>query len=233
MKQSLQEQIRSDFEDLILSGALVPGERLPIEQELMQRYGCSRMTVNKALSSLATAGLIERRKRAGTFVSRPRVHSMTLEIPDLAHAVRDRGQRYRFIVLNRRIRKPSASSTNEVDLAGNGKILQIDGLHLADEIPFALEKRLISTAAVPDIVKVDFAVSPPGTWLLRHVPWTQAEARIYALAVLSVEAQHLQLEPGSPCLGLERQTWRGGERLTEVRQLFPSEQYDLVAHFGS
>ena len=47
------ERIRSEMEAEILSGALKPGERLPTEQELMQRYGCSRMTVNKALSALA------------------------------------------------------------------------------------------------------------------------------------------------------------------------------------
>ena len=61
----LHSRIRSDFEERIMSGALKPGDRIPFEHELMAEYGCSRMTVNKAMSSLADAGLIHRRRRAG------------------------------------------------------------------------------------------------------------------------------------------------------------------------
>ncbi|PMZ18025.1 GntR family transcriptional regulator, partial [Pseudomonas sp. FW306-02-F08-AA] len=78
------------------SGELAPGDRLPIEQELMQHYGCARMTVNKALSALLAAGLIDRRKRAGTFVARPRMHSMVLDVPDLPSQIRERGQTYAY-----------------------------------------------------------------------------------------------------------------------------------------
>ena len=92
MKQPLHEKIRADFEARILAGTLAPGDRLPTEQELMQAHGCSRMTVNKALSALSSAGLVSRRKRAGSFVAQPRVHSMVLDIPDLEQEVVGRGQ---------------------------------------------------------------------------------------------------------------------------------------------
>ena len=55
---------QTTIEAAILSGELQPGARLPVEHELMERYGCARMTVSKALQSLAAAGLVERRKRA-------------------------------------------------------------------------------------------------------------------------------------------------------------------------
>eukprot|EP01042_Synura_sphagnicola_P012961 gene12961-16480_t len=60
---SLHTRIRNDIAALIRSGDLPPGARLPVEHDLMQTYGCARMTVNKALSALATEGLIERRKK--------------------------------------------------------------------------------------------------------------------------------------------------------------------------
>lgn len=34
------------------------------------------------------------------------------------------------------------------------------------------------------------------------------------------------------CLVLERQTWRGADRITQVRLVFPSEAYELVARFA-
>ena len=42
------------------------------------------MTVNKALSELAQADLIERRRRAGSFVRRPQHRSAVLKIADIA-----------------------------------------------------------------------------------------------------------------------------------------------------
>jgi GntR family histidine utilization transcriptional repressor len=51
----------------------------------MARYRCSRMTVSKALSELAQADLIERRRKAGTFVRRP----TPVSSPDPRHPRRD------------------------------------------------------------------------------------------------------------------------------------------------
>ncbi|MGB3626279.1 MAG: GntR family transcriptional regulator, partial [Henriciella sp.] len=45
-KKTLHDSIRSAIEDRILSGELKPGDRIPFEHELMETYGCSRMTVN-------------------------------------------------------------------------------------------------------------------------------------------------------------------------------------------
>ena len=62
----LHRRIYADLEDSILSGEWAPGERIPFEHELTVRYGCSRMTVNKAISELA--GLAsELRGRVETF----------------------------------------------------------------------------------------------------------------------------------------------------------------------
>ena len=82
-KPTLYKQIRLDIERQILTGEWPPGHRIPFEHELMVRYGCSRMTVNKALSELAQADLIERRRRAGTFVRRPKFLSAVLQITDI------------------------------------------------------------------------------------------------------------------------------------------------------
>ena len=87
----LHQKIRDDIENQIRSGSLKPGDRIPFEHELMAQYGVSRMTVNKALTPLDEAGLIERRKRAGTFVRLPRLDSTVLDIPDIQHEITARG----------------------------------------------------------------------------------------------------------------------------------------------
>ena len=233
MTLPLHERIRSEMEAAILSGALRPGARLPTEQELMRDYGCARMTVSKALSALAAAGLIERRKRAGSFVARPRVHSMMLDIPDLEQEVTERGQRYRFALTDRKTRAADPASAEEVQLAGRGELLVLDGVHFADDMPLASETRLVSLWSVPEIALEDFADASPGAWLLAHVPWTEAETRISAVSADRTVAMRLEIEGGAACLFIERRTWRGDEGITLVRQHFPGSAYDLIARFGA
>ena len=89
-------RIREDIEARIRSGEWRPGTRIPIEQELAARYGCARATVSKALGELAAAGLVERRRKAGSFVAQPAVHSAVMTIPDLAELIAARGESYRW-----------------------------------------------------------------------------------------------------------------------------------------
>jgi GntR family histidine utilization transcriptional repressor len=229
---TLYQRIRGQIEDLIRSGAWAPGRKVPSETELMTQFGCSRMTVNKAMSALAEEGLIVRRRRAGSFVARPRVHSTVLDIPDIQAQIVARGETYRFDLLDRNRRKARAGDTDEMALAAGGELLVLRVLHVAGDRPFALEDRLISLAAVPEVADLDFAEESPGAWLLHHVPWTEAENRISAVGADATVADLLALDAGVALLAVERRTWRAGEPVTWVRQLFPGEAYDLVARFG-
>jgi GntR family histidine utilization transcriptional repressor len=229
---TLYQRIRSQIEDLIRSGAWAPGRKVPSEAELMAQFDCSRMTVNKAMSALAEEGLIVRRRRAGSFVARPRVHSTVLDIPDIQAEIVTRGETYRFDLLELKRRKAKAGDADEVALAAGGELLVLRGLHVAGDRPFALEDRLISLAAVPQAADLDFAEESPGAWLLHHVPWTEAENRISAVGADAATAGLMALDVGTALLAVERRTWRAGEPVTWVRQLFPGEAYDLVARFG-
>jgi GntR family transcriptional regulator, histidine utilization repressor len=228
----LHQRIRDEIEGLIRSGAWAPGHRAPSESELMAQYGCSRMTVNKAMSALAEAGLIVRRRRAGSFVARPKVHSTVLDIPDIQAEITARGETYAFRLLAAEQRPADPDDGDEAELAGEGELIVLRGLHIAGGRPFALEDRLISLAAVPEAAAADFAAEPPGAWLLHHVPWTEAESRISAVGAEPAVAELLALDAGAALLAVERRTWRAGEPVTRVRQLFPGEAYDLVARFG-
>lgn len=229
---TLHQRIRADIEKRILSGAWRPGHRIPFEHELMQQYGCARMTVNKAIASLVAAGLIVRRRKVGSFVAEPRAQSAVLEIPDIRADVTSRGRTYSLKLLSRRRRRPAGRHSDEKTLAASGQLLDLRCLHLANGRPFALEERLISLAAVPEAGNVDFSAEPPGTWLLGHVPWTQAEHRIRAINADQETAAALELEPNAACLALERRTWRGSDHITHVRQVFPGSEYDLIARFA-
>ncbi|WP_312185112.1 histidine utilization repressor [Brevundimonas vesicularis] len=228
---SLHRRIYADLEGLILSGELSPGDRIPFEHELTERYDCSRMTVSKAISELAGRGLVTRRRRAGTFVAQPKAHAAVLAIPDLRAEVIERGQAYGYVLLELIEREPDGE--DEIELASGGRLLDLTCLHSADGAPLTLEHRLIAVGAAPQAIDVDFHTVPPGSWLLDSAPWTEAENRISAIAADARAARLLELKPGAACLCVERRTWRDGQGVTRVWQTFPGDRYDLVARFSS
>ena len=80
---------RQVYEDLYASikgGVFQPGERLPSEAELGERYQTSRITIAKAVNELQLQGLVSRRAGSGTHVLVPETtagHVFGLLIPDL------------------------------------------------------------------------------------------------------------------------------------------------------
>ena len=229
---SLHERILGDIEGRILSGEWPPGARIPFEHELSAQYGCSRMTVNKALTQLANAGLIERRRKVGSFVMRAPSRSALLEIPDIKTEVAALGAPYRFEILTRRRRRGARADQARLEGVGAGPILDIACRHWAGARPFCLEERLISLSAVPEADAESFADLAPGPWLLVRAPWTAAEHRIRACAVDAQRAALLDIPVGSACLAIERRTWSGGAAITHVRLTYPGATHELVARFS-
>ncbi len=224
--------IRRDLERAILSGRWPPGHKVPSEHELVARYGCARMTVNKALSELAAAGLIVRHRRAGSFVATPTTEESILEIHDLeAEAKRD-GKVYRFELTARALRKAMAADAERLDVAKGVPILALGSIHHVAGAPFAAEDRLINLATVPVAAEADFSTKPPGSWLLAQMPWSRARHRISAVNADARTARCLKIARGTACLMVERETWLQDEPITQVTLTYPGERHHLLAHFS-
>src|SRR6266849_492188 len=65
----LYEQIVQQIEESILKGALKPGDQLPAERDLAQRFGVSRTAVREAVKALREKGLVEAYSGRGTFIT--------------------------------------------------------------------------------------------------------------------------------------------------------------------
>ena len=228
---SLHQKILEDIETRILSGEWPPGHRIPFEHELTVKYGCSRMTVSKALTQLARAGLLERRRKAGSFVTRPHSRSAVLEIQGVRAEVAALGLPYRYEILMRQKRRATRADRALFAVGHNDAVLAVTCRHDAAQQPFCLEQRLINLSAAPDAADETFAEDSPGAWLVQRVPWTSAEHRISAAATRGETARALEIAEGVPCLVIERRTWSGETPVTHVKMTYPGEAHELVARF--
>jgi GntR family transcriptional regulator, transcriptional repressor for pyruvate dehydrogenase complex len=72
----LYEQIVKQVENSILKGQLKPGDQLPAERDLAQRFGVSRTAVREAVKTLREKGLVEAYSGRGTFVTNGTSHAI-------------------------------------------------------------------------------------------------------------------------------------------------------------
>ncbi|QRM57943.1 histidine utilization repressor (plasmid) [Sinorhizobium sp. BG8] len=214
-----------------MSGEWPPGHRLPFEVDLATHYDCSRMTVNKVMTQLAKSGLIERRKKSGSFVTQPQAQSAVLEIHDIEAEVRSLNLPYSFEVTRRVRRKATAADIRQLEVSAGTMVLHTVCTHFAGQRPFCVEERLINVANVPEAIEADFQNLSPGQWLLSQVPWSAAEHRIQAVAAGHDMAQMLGIASGTACLVVERRTWSSLGPITHVRFTYPGDRHALVARF--
>ncbi|MBI4601773.1 MAG: FadR family transcriptional regulator [Planctomycetes bacterium] len=69
-RQRLSDVVAAKIRQLILRGHLKPGDRLPTEHELAERFGVSRVSVREATKALGFLGVLEAAPRRGLTVGR-------------------------------------------------------------------------------------------------------------------------------------------------------------------
>jgi GntR family transcriptional regulator, transcriptional repressor for pyruvate dehydrogenase complex len=74
---SLSDQVAATLTDLIISGELPSGHRMPSERELVEEFAVSRSVVREAVRSLVARGLVTAQARSGHIVSLPGTSSVT------------------------------------------------------------------------------------------------------------------------------------------------------------
>ncbi len=195
-----------------------PGHVIPGEVELAAEFGCARATVNRALRALAEAGLLERRRKAGTRVALHPVSRATFDIPVIRHEIEARGLGHGYRLLARETaRPPPAVQAVLCADAPAADCLHVTALHSAGGAPYVVEDRWINLRTAPDARDQPFETISANEWLVTTAPYTHGEIGFSAAAATDREADILQTAPGTPIFVIDRTTWDHARAITTVR----------------
>lgn len=196
--------------------------------DLAAEFDCARATVNRALRDLADAGILERRRRAGTRVATAPTERARLAIPLVHRDIESRGGRYGYSLVSRERAPAPAAVSARLALAAGTELVHVRALHLADGRPHVFEDRWIDPATVPGILAADLGRVSANEWLVQNVPFSDGDMRITAAAADREVARYLEVEPGAALLLVERSTWRDGRAITFARQFHaPGHAIDI------
>jgi len=144
----MYDQLRQLIIDGIARDGLQPGDPLPGEHRLCERYGISRTVVRQALAQLEHEGLVERVKGKGTFVSRPRSgESIVHTLVGLDDGVERRGGHVHSDVLRHERTAADDEIALALDVPVGAPVVVLERLRHVDGEPWSL-----STTWMPEHV---------------------------------------------------------------------------------
>jgi GntR family histidine utilization transcriptional repressor len=232
-KRSLSyETVKTSIQHRIADGGWQPGVRLPSERELVQEFGCARMTVHRALRELEAEGLIERRQGSGSYVAELTPISNLLQVRDIHDEIVERGHAHTTQVFSLAREKATPEVAIAMRLRKGAPVFRCQLLHLENGVPIQYEDRHVNPALAPDLLKRDLTTVTPSAVLFELAPLTEAEQVIEAVLATDEQAKLLDVAPGSALLMVSRRTISQGEVASVARLYHPGARYRLIGSFS-
>ncbi|MFI1799708.1 GntR family transcriptional regulator [Streptomyces sp. NPDC020379] len=249
------EKIADELSEAIRSGRLVPGERLPSEAALAERYGRSVPTIRDALRLLRSEGLIEKQQGRGNFVRKTRTAVLCSNLryqwekdrarrPESERAAtgateHDTGLEVRDLVFRTAYREVKAAK----EIADAFGVPEGTALiertyrtrYAAERAPFALVTSYLvrdTVAGNPALLDVANEPWPGGTQNQLYtvgIELARIEERVTARPPTPEEADELELEPGTAVILLRKTSYDADGRVVELSDItLPGDRTEIT-----
>ncbi|HZT47303.1 MAG TPA: GntR family transcriptional regulator [Hyphomicrobiaceae bacterium] len=201
----LYVQVRERLIDRIRSGAWKPGQLIPNEFEIAAEYGVSQGTARKAISELASEGLVVRRQGRGTFVVEHTPAHVLFRFFNLYDAsgapVIPDSRDWR-----RSVGRATAEERATLGLGEDAAVIRMVRTRTREGRPFIAETITLPEALFPGLAN---APEVPNTLYdlfqkAYGVLMTRTSDRLSAVAADAETAATLGIAPGTPLLRIDR-----------------------------
>jgi GntR family transcriptional regulator len=223
----LYVQIAEWLEREIAHGRLAPGSRLPSENELMARFGVSRITVRGALAKLARAGVAEVRQGKGSFVARRMVRHGLDRLTGFYDEMLNQGLRPEGELMAYRPATRSEAAGTPFAASHSAPML-LRRRYMLDATPFAVVHGLLlpECARLPRELAADHTIYQLLAALRLDVD--RADVGIRGRAPGTAVSRLLGLPPRRQVLVMERTSYGKAGRPLEFSQFFIApESYEF------
>lgn len=137
---SLWRQIHEHLKADIVSGNVKPGDMLPTEHALAERFDVNRHTVRRAIQALAESGLVVTRQGAGTFVPEAVVDYTVKKRTRFSELVSAQSRVPQVQVIDTFSQTANAEQIRALGLKRGARVICIRTLGVADDTPLSLAK---------------------------------------------------------------------------------------------
>jgi GntR family histidine utilization transcriptional repressor len=229
--QPLYMQVKDHILENIQSGTWAAGSRVPSENELVESFGISRMTANRALRELSADGYLARIPGVGTFVKEHTARTSLMELRNIAEEIAARGHRHTSRLITREKILASQHLSNEFEWKTPQHLFHLVVVHEEDGLPVQLENRWVNPHVAPDFLIQSFTKQTPTAYLLNTVPVDELEHSVEAILPDANQQERLGTTAHEPCLALHRRSWSKGQVVTVATLIYPASRYALHSRY--
>ncbi len=232
--EAAYRQIERALTRAILNGELKEGDQLPSEVALAGRLGLSRMTVNKALTTLSRRGLIHRSRGKGSYVTPRKLRQGFFKVTSFNRYISGMGMVPSTRVLNIQVLPASPEVTRVLELSEGVPVIRVRRLRLANGVPLMLETRFLNERFCRPILEEDLSTGSIHDILIEklNLPLTRVKQVLEIKRAEKEEAALLSVERGACCFYMVRTTFTHEHPITWVHYLYRSDRYRFEADFN-
>ena len=223
-------QLRQRLGEGVDQGVLKAGSSLPPEREIASITELSRVTVRKAIQSLAEDGVIIQKQGSGSFIATdtPQIEQSLSRLTSFSEDMARRGMVSSSVWLERGVFMPSPDEVLALALSPDASVSRIARLRIADDKPMAIERASLSVEILPNPLLVETSLyevlDAAG---LRPV---RALQKISAINLKEENASLLDVSAGMAGLSIERTSYLSDGRVVEFTQsIYRGDAYNFVA----
>ena len=229
---SLVDQVRQGLLDELLAGTLEPGEKLPNEDKLAERFSVSRATVREAVLGLLEAGYLIRRHGSGTYVtSAPRSrHALDTTVSYTA-MIRDAGHEPGETVIRKGVRAATELEHTLLGLADAEAVMELERVRLADRRPVIYSRDRIRASLLQGVA--DEALDSSLYEILNEAGHAVVRARAELIPTLADAklSRLLEVTRGAPLLHIDQVDYDARGRAVMLSQEWHvADAFELIVN---
>ncbi|KQW41161.1 MULTISPECIES: GntR family transcriptional regulator [unclassified Roseateles] len=216
----LYEQIRQLIVAALAAGEWRPGDALPSEAALAERFHASPGTVRRALDELSAEHVVERRQGRGTFVA---THTAPRNSYRFLRLVADDGVTgFTRELLHCRRARATAETARALQLRTAEPVIEIRRLLLRRGRAVVLDDLWLPLRHFEGLSGEVIDAYPGTLYALfeerYQVHMVRAEEKLRAVSARAEAAELLGVPDGAPLLSVERVAYTYGDRAVELRR---------------
>lgn len=237
VKDPVYCQLNVALRKLVRDGEFDPGRQFLTERQICARFGVSRATANKALSTLVAEGTLEFRKGVGTFVRSGVLDYDLRFLVSFTEKARAAGKKpstktLRFATV--RAEELAEDVREALQLRAGEKVYYMERLRLADGVPVILERRRMVARFCRGLDEKAVTGSLYEVLTERcKLEVAGADESIRAVSLGAEDARVLKTEPHAAALLVTAVGYlSGGVPLWHERTLFRGDSYEFRNRLG-
>lgn len=220
----IHNQIKKDIE----AGVWAVGDRIPSERELALEFNVSRMTLRQAVQTLVEEGILERQVGAGTFVARKKVQEKMTGVTSFTELMEEQGKKPSSRTVSYLVTTPSLSEMERLKLKDDEKVLRMERIRYADEVPICFEVATLPYSLVKDYERNQITTSLYRTLEESGRKIGHAQQSVSAQVASERIAEYLNIKRGSAILRMRQITELGdGTPFEYVRTQYAGDKFEF------